>query len=343
MEQTVDSLLCDEVWLTSPTAANHSHATAKSKSAESDSGCTFYMSKEDCEHAFAICFQKEVTYMPQCGYKDHLQSCGLVLARFRAMQWLLKSQSRLNLSCQTVFNAANYFDRYLSMNQCTGWKYWMVELLAIACLSVASKFGETAHPPLHEIQMEVLDHSFQSSLIQRMELTLLKALGWRLGSITAYSYIELLMCDIDKYSLNSLALGQLTTKVTELLLGTLSDSKFLEFRPGVIAISALRCVIKESLPSTKMSNLTSLSRLIPQHQKDDLIKCYKIMEEKLAHQFHNSIAQRSRYSYCCPPSPVTVLTMEQVEMCNFSVHTPIFKIHGFECLKSSKMKRKREE
>ena len=90
MEQTVDSLLCDEVWLTSPTVANHSHAIAMSKSAESYGGCTFYMSKEDCEHAFAICFQKEVTYMPQCGYKDHLQSCGLVLDRFRAMQWLLK-------------------------------------------------------------------------------------------------------------------------------------------------------------------------------------------------------------------------------------------------------------
>ncbi|CAL5351321.1 unnamed protein product [Camellia sinensis] len=274
----MDSLLCDEVWLTtSPTTTILNH----------DYGGSFYTTKEDSQQAFDICLQKEIGYMPESQYQDHLQSSGLILARFRAMQWLLKSQRRLNLSCQTVFNAANYFDRFLSMNQCKGWKYWMVELLAIACLSVAYKFGETTHLPLHEIQMEDLDHSFQSSLIQRMELTLLKTLGWRLGS----------------------------------------NSKFVEFRPCVVAISALRCVIQDSLPSpTYNAHLDYITRLIPEDQKDDLIKCHKIMEEKMV----------------WPSSPVTVLKMEY----NWQVDLSLFnKMHGFNInqLKSSKMKRKREE
>lgn len=72
--------------------------------------------------------------------------------------------------------------------------------------------------------MEDLDHSFQSNLIQQMELTLLKTLGWRLGSVTAYSYIELLMSNfID--TLSSFLLGELTTRVSELLLGALSGKK----------------------------------------------------------------------------------------------------------------------
>lgn len=71
------------------------------------------------------------------------------------------------------------------------------------------------------MQMEDLDHSFESSMIQRMELTLLKALGWRLSSITAYSYVELLMSNFVD-TLNSYLIGELTTRVTELLLGTLS-------------------------------------------------------------------------------------------------------------------------
>ncbi|XP_058209122.1 putative cyclin-D7-1 [Rhododendron vialii] len=326
----MDSLLCDEVWLTE---------NSKSDSRHNVNGC-FYTTKEDCREAFEICLQKELSYMPESGYRDHLQSSGLSLARFRAMLWLAKSQSRLNLSCQSVFNAANYFDRFLSSKQCKGWKYWMFELLAIACLSVASKFGETAHP-FHEIQMEDLDHSFQSNLIQWMELTLLKTLGWRLGSVTAYSYIELLMSNfID--TLSSFLLGELTTRVNELLLGALSDSELVEFRPCTIAISAVKCVIKElELPSTANSHLAYINSLIPGDQKDDIIKCHKILEGKLAYPLllHNSMDRRR---YCiCPPSPVTVLKREQVEACGCQGdHLSLFKMPN---LKSSNMiKWKRE-
>ncbi|THG09277.1 hypothetical protein TEA_007532 [Camellia sinensis var. sinensis] len=274
----MDSLLCDEVWLTtSPTTTILNH----------DYGGSFYTTKEDSQQAFDICLQKEIGYMPESQYQDHLQSSGLILARFRAMQWLLK--------------------------------------------------------------MEDLDHSFQSSLIQRMELTLLKTLGWRLGSVTTYSYIELLMWNFD--SLTSFLLGELTTRVTDLLLSNLSDSKFVEFRPCVVAISALRCVIQDSLPSptynahldyitrlipedqkdslpspTYNAHLDYITRLIPEDQKDDLIKCHKIMEEKMV----------------WPSSPVTVLKMEY----NWQVDLSLFnKMHGFNInqLKSSKMKRKREE
>ncbi|KAG5553954.1 hypothetical protein RHGRI_011726 [Rhododendron griersonianum] len=114
----MDSLLCDEIWLTE---------NSKSDSrARNVNGC-FYTTKEDCREAFEICLQKELSYMPESGYRDHLQSSGLSLARFRVMLWLAK-----------------------------GWKYWMFEVLAIACLSVASKFGETAHPPFHEIQDDII-------------------------------------------------------------------------------------------------------------------------------------------------------------------------------------------
>jgi hypothetical protein len=68
--------------------------------------------------------------------------------------------------------------------------------------------------------MEDLGHSFESTTIQWMELTLLKALEWRLGSTTAYSYIELLMYSID--SLKPHLHEEITTRVTDLLLGAIS-------------------------------------------------------------------------------------------------------------------------
>ncbi|KAF7144414.1 hypothetical protein RHSIM_Rhsim04G0159000 [Rhododendron simsii] len=264
----MDSLLCDEVWLTENPNSDSRHNV---------NGC-FYTTKEDCREAFEICLQKELSYMPESGYRDHLQSSGLSLARFRVMLWLAK--------------------------------------------------------------MEDLDHSFQSNLIQWMELTLLKTLGWRLGSVTAYSYIELLMSNfID--TLSSFLLGELTTRVSELLLGALSDSELVEFRPCTIAISAVRCVIKElELPSTTNSHLAHINSLIPGDQKDDIIKCHKILEGKLAYPLllHNSMDRRR---YCvCPPSPVTVLKREQVEVCGCQGdHLSLFKMPN---LKSSNMKRKRE-
>ena len=65
-----------------------------------------------------------------------------------------------------------------------------------------------------------LDHSFHPSTIQQLELKLLEALGWRLGSTTAYSYVELLLWSTD--SLKTHLHEEFITRVTELLLGAIS-------------------------------------------------------------------------------------------------------------------------
>lgn len=69
------------------------------------------------------------------------------------------------------------------------------------------------------IQVEGLDNSFAPSLIQRMELTLLKVLSWRMDSTTPFSYIDLLIQSID--ALNKTLIEDLTKRVTELLLNSL--------------------------------------------------------------------------------------------------------------------------
>ncbi|XP_052175347.1 putative cyclin-D7-1 [Diospyros lotus] len=300
------SLLCDEVWLMS---------APKPESHGSISIAPFDTTEEDYHQAFAACLQKEATFLPQSGYQHLLQSAShLNSLRLKAMQWLVKR-----------------------------WENSMVELVAIACLSVASKFGETTHPSLHEIQMKDLDHSFQSSLIQRMELTLLKALGWRLGSVTPYSYVEPLLI-WNRDALGSSLFEELTAKLTKLLLSTLSDSRFLEFRPCVTAISALRCIIEDSAPLTNNPHLAHVTNLIPEDQKDYLIKCDKIMEEKLVHPTQNLTARRCCCYCCCPSSSVTFVTMEQVDEYHCQLELPLLKMPAFNIInhRSSKMKRKRE-
>lgn len=70
--------------------------------------------------------------------------------------------------------------------------------------------------------MEDLDHLFESSTIQRMEMMVLEALGWRLASTTAYSYLELLLTwilDSLKPSLHEEFIARLNKLLLRAILG----------------------------------------------------------------------------------------------------------------------------
>lgn len=97
----MESLLCDESWLSSPATPIHQHAT-KHHSSESYYG-SFYTTKEDCEQALAIYLEKEMSYMPEASYIEHLRSKNLIFARFRAIQWLFRVSSLSTASCFNFF------------------------------------------------------------------------------------------------------------------------------------------------------------------------------------------------------------------------------------------------
>ncbi|KAL2481568.1 putative cyclin-D7-1 [Abeliophyllum distichum] len=303
----MENLLCNEVWFLSPAPSVHDnvHANGQYYNVRRSN----YTTKEDCEKAIGIFLGKEDSYMPKPGYLKLIKSDNLIdHARFKAICWLIKSQKRMDLSFGTVFGAVSYLDRFISITHCQGWKYWMFELLSIACLSVASKLNESITVSLHEFQVEGLDHSFSSSQIQRMELTLLKALGWRMDSPTPYSYIELLICTID--TLNKTLVDNLTARVSQLLLNTLLDSKFLEFRPCVVAMSAVRCILEDDLiPSTYNTSLDHFDTFISQDQKEEVIKCQRWIETELMTDYNN-ILESQNANYSSPTSPVTVLKVE---------------------------------
>ncbi|KAF5176266.1 Cyclin-d4-2 [Thalictrum thalictroides] len=309
----MDSLLCDEDWLNSPSTYNHHHQP-KIESSMDYSFCT--TTEEDCKNAFMICLHKESSYMPKVGYVERLhQSSNLLHARIKAIQFFVKCCSRLNLASQTVFDAVNYFDCFISMKQSNYVEgdEGLAELLSVVCLSISAKFGEVSIPQWHELQMDDhLNHSFQPSTIQLMELEVLKALQWRLNCVTSYSYMELLLKFLDN-DLQPNDQFTLSLRVTELLLGALSDAKFLEFRPCAVAVSAIRCSLEELLPSKSEAYLFNLVSFIPQDQKVDMETCHKIMEERLADPIHSLTACGFQY---LPSSPVTVMPMQRIHALN---------------------------
>lgn len=89
----MENLLCDEAWLSSPAVTpidHHHHHHAPHHSSESYLGGSFYMTKEDSEEALAIYLEKEISYMPEDNYVEHLRSENFTSARYRATQWLFR-------------------------------------------------------------------------------------------------------------------------------------------------------------------------------------------------------------------------------------------------------------
>ncbi|CAK9319962.1 unnamed protein product [Citrullus colocynthis] len=285
----MEGLLCDEDWLScSAETHNKNHQTVTS------SVCITTTTKEDDEQvAVSVCMEKESSYMPEPHYKEFLESKNLVFVRLRCIQWLIKCRSRWNFSHGTVFLAANYLDRFMSKNRCKEWKDWMVELLAVACLSVACKFHETYPPTLSEIQMEdYMDDVFEASCIERMEVILLEALDWHLCCPTSYHYIQLLGLKLD-CSIEEEANDILMVKITELVVGALLDHRLIPFKPSLIALSSIWCSLDLLAPITSQSSLSYFMTLFNQHHKDEMMKCRAIME--------------AVQSSCCPQSPTSVL------------------------------------
>ncbi|KAG1337843.1 putative cyclin-D7-1 [Cocos nucifera] len=136
---------------------------------------------EECGQAFQDYILRERQYAPCVGYSKHLHRfTHLSTARIKAIRYIILVSSRLGLATGTAFNAVNYLDRFFSMN----------------CRRMTKD----------------LDHCFQPSTVQQMELTVLKTLDWRLSCVTPYSYVHLLTWPTH---------SSLSARVTHLLLRAL--------------------------------------------------------------------------------------------------------------------------
>ncbi|CAI9098288.1 OLC1v1034909C1 [Oldenlandia corymbosa var. corymbosa] len=321
-----ENLLCNELWLSMMTPTPGQVEEELLVHPNGNNGFTAassYSNAEDCEEVFRVFLRKEMTtYALESDYLEHVRENFWVnKARVKAINWFVKSQRRLNLSLETLFDAANYFDRFSSLNKYQVCNDWMIELLSVACLSTAAKLNETSPPSLYQIQMEGVENLFESSLIQRMELNMLETLEWRLRPATSYSYFELLT----KSSINNLLKfnqkqhfgPEFEERVIELLGGALLDSKFLEFRPSVIAMSALQHISDELGSARDGQNSVCMARfralIASPDQQEKLIKCHEMMTMMME---ENSVDTNCK-NCDDPSSPVTVLANNTQCCCDF--------------------------
>uniref|UniRef100_A0A9I9D2H7 B-like cyclin n=1 Tax=Cucumis melo TaxID=3656 RepID=A0A9I9D2H7_CUCME len=189
----------------------------------------------------------------------------------------------------TAYLSVNYLDRFLCSRRLPQTNGWPLQLLSVACLSLAAKMEEPLVPALLDLQIEGAKYIFEPRTICRMELLVLRVLDWRLRSVTPFNFIAFFAYKLDP---SGDFIEFLISRATEIILSHIrgfekmknqsydwsTEVIFLEYWPSCIAAAALLCAANE---------VQSLSVVNPEHaeswcnglRKENIMGCYRLMQE----------------------------------------------------------------
>ncbi|PPR95130.1 hypothetical protein GOBAR_AA25539 [Gossypium barbadense] len=156
-------------------------------------------------------------------------------------------------------------------------KTWTVQLLAVACLSIAAKMEETKVPLSVDLQVGEPKFVFEAKTIYRMEVLVLSTLKWKTQVITPCSFIDYFL-SID----------------------------FLEFRPSEIA-AAIAISVSGDMQTLSIDKAVSSFAFVG---KGRVLKCVELMKDLTfingaAAKTANVATQHSASTV--PQSPIGVL------------------------------------
>ncbi|MBA0788232.1 hypothetical protein Gotri_026200 [Gossypium trilobum] len=166
-----------------------------------------------------------------------LQTNGnLAVARFNAVDWMLKVTAHHSFSALTAVLAVNYLDRFLFSLPFQTDKPWMTQLGAVACLSLAAKVEETQVPLLLDLQVEESKYYFEAKTVQRMEILVLSTLQWKMNPITPISFLHYIA---RRLGLKGHVCWEFLRRCDQILLSVISDSRFLCYLPSAMATAIM--------------------------------------------------------------------------------------------------------
>ncbi|KAD4586105.1 hypothetical protein R6Q59_035522 [Mikania micrantha] len=186
-------------------------------------------------------------------------------ARQEAVDWITKVPAHFNFGPVTVYLSINYLDRFLAVHELPA-KAWMMQLLAVACLSLATKMEETEMPFISDLQVCGSRFVFEPKIIMKMELFVLTTLKWRMHAVTPFSFIDDFLGKVNSGQPSS---KSLILTSTQLILCLIKGMEFLEFRPSEIAAAVAIQVVGS----------TQISALVPYVQKEKILKCIELLKK----------------------------------------------------------------
>ncbi|XP_028767653.1 cyclin-D3-1-like [Neltuma alba] len=231
----------------------------------------------------------------------------LSLARREAIEWMLKVHAHYGFSALTATLAINYLDRFLSSFHFQREKPWMIQLVAVACLSLAAKVEETQVPLLLDLQVEDTKCMFEAKTIQRMELLVLSALKWKMHPVTPLSFLDHI---IRRLGLKTHLHWEFLRRCEHLLLSILPDSRFVGYLPSVLATATMLRVVDQIEQSEGMEYKNQLLGVLKSN-KEKVDECYNAIQEMSKgnnyYNYGHNKTKKRRYEEISPESPSGVI------------------------------------
>ncbi|XP_057727820.1 cyclin-D4-2-like [Arachis stenosperma] len=257
--------------------------------------CVAVMVEKECEH-----------WHGGAAYLNRLQSGDLDFgARNEAIHWIEKVRAHFGFGPLCEYLSINYLDRFLSSYELPKGRTWTMQLLAVACLSIAAKIDETEVPFTLDLQVGESKFVFEAKTIQRMELLVLSTLRWRMNAITPFSFIDYFLSKINDGN-ESPSLRSSILRSIQLILSTTRGIEFLEFKPSEIAAAVAISVVGETEP---VDTEKTTSVLIQYIDKGRVLKCLELIKELALNIVNVNDPNVSSSTIPCgvPQSPIGVL------------------------------------
>ncbi|GMP58077.1 hypothetical protein CsSME_00021882 [Camellia sinensis var. sinensis] len=238
--------------------------------------CYYLESPADIEESIAGFIEDERNYVPGIDYLVRFQSQPLdASARARSVAWILKVQAYYGFQPLTAYLSVNYLDRFMYSRRLPQTNGWPLQLLSVACLSLAAKMEELLVPSLLDLQVEGAKYIFEPRTIRQMELLVLGVLDWKLRSITPFSFVSYFACKLDSTGTFS---GLLKSRATQIILSYIQEASFLEYWPSCIAAAAILCAAHE-IPNSALVNPAHAESWCEGLSKEKINSCYQLMQE----------------------------------------------------------------
>ncbi|CAN6453309.1 unnamed protein product [Victoria cruziana] len=262
-----------------------------------DSPNGFFAEELECESGSVTrIFSVECEHMPEGNYTQKYRTRELQISERLEAILLISKVSRFDPF--VTYLAVNYLDRFISRQEIPK-KSWILRLLSISCVSLASKMCKAEYS-LSDFQEDGL--VFDIRTIRRMELLVLGALKWRMRSVTPFSFVNFFLSLSDHEDLSRTA--ELKARTVETILRIQVEVKFLEFRPSIVAAASLLLVSRELSPSFFAGNLDALSGCV-RINKEQLASCYELLQDVIAIEKHEPASR----SLSDADTPVGVLDL----------------------------------
>ncbi|XP_074590862.1 cyclin-D1-1-like [Curcuma longa] len=163
-------------------------------------------------------------------------------ARRATVEWILKVRAYYRFSPLTAYLAVIYLNRFLSFHRLQQ-NGWALQLLSVACLSLAVKMEETLVPTLLDLQVEGAKFIFEPRTVLRMELLVLAALDWRLRAVTPFTFINFFALQVDPTSKRA---KTLVSKAAQIILSSMQEIDITSHSPSELAAAAIICAVDET-------------------------------------------------------------------------------------------------